>query len=115
MATGDNATILQTNKTNWEGRSGAPATRRPRDFMEGAAGTAQFSGNASTTVFNIPHTLVNDAGNGIVPTYFDVNGTDAVSIAAKTVTATTANIVVTFSAAPASGTNNINLRWVALR
>ena len=55
MATGDNATILQTNKTNWEGPSGAPATRRPRDFMEGAAGTAQFSGNASTTVFNIPH------------------------------------------------------------
>lgn len=115
MATGDNATLLQTNKTNWEGRSGAPASRRPRDYLEGTCGPAQFSGNASATAFSIPHGLVNDAGNGITPTFFDAVGIDAVSNAAKTITATTANIVVTFAAAPASGTNNINLRWVALR
>jgi hypothetical protein len=115
MATGDNATLLQTNKTNWEARAGAPANRRPRDYLEGTNGSAQFSGNASTTAFSIPHGLVNDAGNGITPTFFDVTGIDAVSNAAKTLTATTANIVVTFAAAPASGTNNINLKWVALR
>lgn len=111
----DNSTLLQTNKTNWEGRSGAPANRRPRDYLEGSVGSAQFSGNASTTAFSIPHGLTNDAGNGIVPTFFDVTGIDAVSNAAKTLTATTANIVVTFAAAPASGTNNINLKWVANR
>ena len=111
----DNSATLQTNKTNWEGRSGAPATRRPWSPLNGNDGLAVFSGNASTTVFNIPHGIVNAAGNGIVPGYFDVNGLDAVSIAAKTVTATTTNIVVTFSAAPASGSNNINLRWVAVR
>lgn len=113
--TGDNASTLATIKTNWEGRSGAPANRRPRDYKEGTNGVAQFSGNASTTAFNIPHGIVNDAGNGVIPTFFDVTGTDAVSNAAKTLTATTTNIVVTFGAAPASGTNNINLRWTAER
>ena len=67
----DNSATLQTNKTNWEGRSGAPATRRPWSPLNGNDGLAVFSGNASTTVFNIPHGIVNAAGNGIVPGYFD--------------------------------------------
>lgn len=111
----DNTTTLGNIKTAWEARSGAPATRRPWNVLNGNDGVAVFSGNASTTAFNIPHGIVNAAGNGVIPGYFDVNGLDAVSIAAKTVTATTTNIVVTFSAAPASGSNNINLRWVAVR
>lgn len=115
MATGDNATLLQTNKTNWEARAGAPANRRPRDYKEGTNGKIAFNGTGAQTAFNIPHGIVNDAGNGIIPTYYDANGIDAVSNAAKTVTATTTNIVVTYAAAPASGTNNVNLVWTAER
>jgi hypothetical protein len=113
MATGDNASTLQANKTAWEARAGAPSTRRPRPNV--VSGRLAFNGTGAQTVFNIPHGMVNDAGNGIQPTFADVNGLDTVSNAAKTWTTTTANIVVTFAAAPASGTNNVNLMWEAIK
>jgi hypothetical protein len=115
MATGDNASTLQTIGGNWDSRAGASPTRRPRDYFEGRSGKIAFNGTGAQTVFNIPHGIVNDAGNGIIPTYYDANGIDAVSNAAKLVTATTTNIVVTYTAAPASGTNNVNLVWIAAR
>lgn len=111
----DNSTTLQNGKTAWEGRAGAPANRRPRDYIEGSIGKIAFNGTGAQTAFNIPHGITNDAGNGVIPTYYDANGIDAVSNAAKTVTATTTNIVVTYAAAPASGTNNVNLVWIAAR
>jgi hypothetical protein len=111
----DNSAGLQTIHTNWDARSGAPATLRPRDYFEGKIGKIAFNGTGAQTAFNIPHGIVNDAGNGIIPTYYDAHGIDAVSNAASLVTATTTNIVVTFSAAPASGTNNVNLVWIAAR
>lgn len=115
MVAGDNAATLQTGKTNWEGRAGAPANRRPRAGMYGNSGRIAFNGTGAQTVFNIPHGIVNDAGNGVNPTFADVNGLDAVSNASKSWTTTTTNIVVTFAAAPASGTNNVNLMWEAVR
>lgn len=111
----DNSATLQTNRNNWDQRAGAPATRRPRQTLVGNTGKIAFNGTGAQTAFNIPHGIVNDAGNGVIPTYYDANGIDAVSNAAKTVTATTTNIVVTFAAAPASGTNNVNLVWEAVR
>lgn len=115
MVAGQNAATLQSIETGWEGRAGKPATVRPRDYKEGTNGKATFSGTGAQTAFNIPHGIVNDAGNGVIPTYYNVRGIDAVSNAAYLVTATTTNIVVTYSAAPASGTNNVNLVWTAER
>jgi len=110
----DNSAVLQTNHTNWDNRAGAPQNR-PYDYIEGRVGTTAFNGTGAQTVFNIPHGLVNAAGNGIKPTYYNAHGIDAVSNAANIVTATTTNIVVTYSVAPASGSNNVNLNWIAGR
>lgn len=115
---GGNRAGLVTIASDWE-TARAAATggsgRRPRKAKVGNNGKIAFNGTGAQTAFNIPHGIVNDAGNGVIPTYYDANGIDAVSIAAKTVTATTTNIVVTYAAAPASGTNNVNLVWTAER
>lgn len=118
MAAGDleiggNRGTLTTIASGWEGRATAPANRRPRQPIR--QGTRAFNGTGAQTVFNIPHGLTDDAGAGVIPTYADANGKDAVSNAAKTVTWDATNIIVTYTAAPASGTNNVNLGWVAVR
>ena len=70
-------------------------------------GRATFSGDGSTTAFNIPHGCF--ATPGMVQV--TPGSTDAMGIFKATVNAT--NVVVTFSSAPASGTNNVLLNWMA--
>ena len=66
-------------------------------------GKALANGNGSTTTFNIAH------GLGSTPSYAFV---DCSSHAiARTWTLTSTNIVVVFSSAPSSGTNNVIIYW----
>lgn len=111
---GTNHTVLEGIASGWKGRSGAP--QPPRDALDGTKGTVQFNGDASAVTFNIPHGLKNEAGNGVIPSAVVVTPRNAVSAAAHwTGTLTTANIPVTFTTAPASGTNNVTFNWVAYR
>jgi hypothetical protein len=120
MAVGDliiggNRSQLTAQAAAWDGRATAPPNRRPRNTMTGRQGRRAFNGTGAQTVFNIAHGVTDDAGAGVVPTFYDANGVDAVSNAAKTVTADATNIIVTYTVAPASGTNNVNLAWIATR
>ena len=103
----DNSTTLQNGKAAWEGRSGAPANRRPKDYLEGKLINVSADGNASATTFNVAHGLTNDAGNGVIPSSYSFEPTNQVSAATHWLTATTANVVLNFAAAPASGTGNV--------
>lgn len=112
---GANHTLLESNAAAWKGRSGAPTP--PTDALEGTRGSFQANGDGTTVAFNIPHGLKNAAGNGIAPSSVpDPAPRNAVSAAAHWVSSvTTANIVVTFTTAPASGTNNVSFYWVAYK
>ena len=66
-------------------------------------GKSTASGNASTTVFNIAH------GLGSLPTYTFIVCSSLTTTNTYTVDST--NIVVTFSSAPPSGTNNVIIYW----
>ena len=72
-------------------------------------GKASASGNASTTVFNIPHNL------GSNPTYaFITVGQSGSTVIAANITTDSTNIIVTFASAPSSGTNNVIIYWRAI-
>jgi hypothetical protein len=66
-------------------------------------GKSTASGNASTTVFNIAH------GVGANPTYAFVNCSSLVNTFTYVTNST--NIVVTFTTAPPTGTNNVIIYW----
>jgi parallel beta-helix repeat protein len=71
------------------------------------SGTATFSGNGSTTTFNIPHGLASTPKMAVVT---------AGSNGAKGdfyVTYDATNIIVTYATAPPTGTNNVVLNWYA--
>lgn len=71
-------------------------------------GKSVASGNNSTTVFNIAH------GLGSNPTYAFVSVAQAGSAATqpnRSYTTDATNIIVTFSPAPTSGTNNVVIYW----
>lgn len=71
-------------------------------------GKAVASGNNTTTIFNIPH------GLGSNPTYAFVSvgqAGGAVSQPNRSYTTDATNIVVTFSVAPTTGTNNVIIYW----
>lgn len=70
-------------------------------------GTFTGSGDGSTTVFNIAHGL---AGT---PVKWSVTPNTAGAAGAFYVTADATNLVVTYSAAPASGTSNVKHLWSA--
>jgi len=70
-------------------------------------GVATFSGDGSTTVFNIAHGL---AGT---PTKYGVSPLTPDADADRTVTVDATNIVVTFSVAPPTGTDNVKFGWWA--
>lgn len=65
------------------------------------------SGNASDTAFNIAH------GCYTTPTNFYAVPLTPAAMADATITATSTNIVVTFSAAPANASNNLKWSWYA--
>lgn len=70
------------------------------------AGKATASGNGSTTVFNVAHGLGSTPSNAMIVCSSHTN--------TFTFTTTTTNIVVTFSTAPPSGTNNVVFYWRAV-
>lgn len=72
-----------------------------------ARGTSTQSGTGAQTVFNIAH------GLAAAPTGYIVTAGSSTAASAFYVTADATNIVVTFSTAPASGTNNVILLWQA--
>lgn len=72
-----------------------------------SSGSATQSGNASTTVFNIPHGLTTTPSNVVI----EPNSVDALGDFTWTVNAT--NIVLTYQVAPPSGTNNLTWNWIA--
>lgn len=101
-----NTATLAAGATAWKGRAGAPTP--PTDALEGVKLAVAADGNASATAFTFAHGLKNAAGNGIAPSNVQVTARNAVSAAAHWVSSvTTANVVVTFGAAPASGTGNV--------
>lgn len=74
---------------------------------ENPTGEATFDGTGAQTEFNIPH------GLSTTPTSVQVTPGSAEAAALFYVSATSTNIVVTFTTAPASGTNNVILNWMA--
>ena len=74
---------------------------------ENPTGKATFSGTGAQVAFNIPHGLTG------TPTSARVTAGSAAASGAFYVTTTSTNIVVTYTAAPASGTNNVVLNWSA--
>jgi hypothetical protein len=71
------------------------------------SGTATFSGDGSTTTFNIPHGLAS------TPKSYHVEAGSADAKGDKYVTADATNLTVTFATAPPAGTNNVVLVWSA--
>jgi hypothetical protein len=70
-------------------------------------GTSTQSGNAVQTVFTIAH------GLGAAPSKFSVTPGSAAAALVFFATTDATNITVTYTAAPATGTNNVVLRWIA--
>jgi len=70
-------------------------------------GVATFSGDGTTTVFNIAHGL---AGT---PTKYGVSPLTPDADADRTITVDASNIVVSFSVAPPTGTDNVKFGWWA--
>jgi hypothetical protein len=73
-------------------------------------GSMTFTGNASTTAFNIAHLL------SATPTFYIVNGDTDDSAAPFSSSVDSSNIVVTYPFAPptpASGSDNLSFRWSA--
>jgi hypothetical protein len=71
------------------------------------SGTSTQSGNAVTTVFNIAH------GMGTTPTKMIVTPGTVAAAATYFVTATSTNIVITYSAAPPNAASNLIWYWWA--
>lgn len=72
-------------------------------------GSVTLSGDGILTSFTIPHNL------GITPSFYQVQeaSADAGTAGISYITANSTNITVNFKSAPASGTGNIVLTWIA--
>lgn len=70
-------------------------------------GTSTQNGTGAQTVFNIAH------GLAVAPTVYNVTPGHADAKGDFYVTADATNLIVTYGTAPASGTNNVVLRWRA--
>jgi len=81
----------------------------PSDILRYNSGTAIFSGDGSTTSFNIAH------GLATTPTKVRVSpaSPDAEGCYADPADADATNIVVKFKTAPPSGTDNVKISWEA--
>lgn len=101
MARGSGLQVLRTN-------SGATDLEWASLDSE-RIGKSTANGNASTTVFNIAH------GVGANPTYAIVSVAQSGSTNLDySYTTDATNIVVTFTSAPSSGTNNVVIYWIAV-
>lgn len=69
-------------------------------------GIATASGNGSTTVFNIAHNI------GSPPTVYTATCLSHTNV--FTTSADSTNVIVTFTTAPPSGTNNVKIYWRAI-
>jgi hypothetical protein len=96
LITHQNYSNLGTNTKAWDWKS----------LNSENTGKATASGNGSTTVFNIPHSM------GANPTVAMVQCSSHTT--AFTYTTDTTNIVVTFASAPPSGTGNVIFYWRAV-
>jgi hypothetical protein len=88
--------------------SGSPAPTVSLKFYKNS-GKFLANGNASTTAFSIPHSLVSSplaSSIRITPGHADSRGMFDVSADAT-------NITVTYPSAPPTGTNNVVLYWAA--
>lgn len=72
-----------------------------------ATGRGTFDGTGLQVAFVIPH------GLGVVPASVFVSAGSNAATGAHYATADATNITVTFTAAPASGTDNVVLNWTA--
>jgi len=71
------------------------------------SGTDTFSGDGTTTVFNIPHGLAS------TPNAYGVSPLAPDADAARTITVDATNIIITYSTAPPIGTDNLKFGWWA--
>jgi len=71
------------------------------------SGVETFSGDGTTTTFNIPHGLI------LAPTKYVVSPLTPDADAARTITADDTNIIVTYVTAPPAGTDNLKFGWYA--
>lgn len=108
IAVGGNRTDLVAGGAAWKGRSGAPTPDGSQDKVVGGTVTPQ-SGDATKTVFNIPH------GLGVAPRWADFQPSTNAANATRLVTVTATNIVVTYGAALAAAANNFAGLWVAVK
>ncbi len=100
---GANASLLQSIGTAWRGRSPAPVSSVGKKSFGFTA-----NGDATAVSFNIPHGMQTKDGTAVAPSGAVLEPRNAVSAAAHWISSiTTTNIVVTFTTAPASGTNNV--------
>ena len=81
--------------------------KRNKGYTTENSGTATFSGDGSTTTFQIPHGLVS------TPNYWSVTPASADACGDFYVTADGTNLTVTYTSAPPAGTDNIVLKWSA--
>lgn len=72
-----------------------------------AGGSLSFNGTGSQTVFNIPHTITG------IPSIFFALPKTADALGNYTVTADATNVIVTYTTAPPTGTNNVEFVWAA--
>jgi hypothetical protein len=109
LEVGQNRATLQSIKdTHNTAADTAVANRRRSGFRKG---TLSKNGDGTTTVFTQAHGLVDLNGTAKTPTGYNFDASNAVSAAAHFTTVTSTNIVVTYTAAPASGTGNVQGSW----
>ena len=89
-----NSATLAAVEAAFKARTGAPT-----------GGNASFNGTGAQTVFNIAHGITGTPNH-----FWAIPVTDAAH-AKRTVTVNGTNIVVTYTTAPPSGTNNVKFRW----
>jgi len=81
--------------------------KRNTNYVTENEGIATFSGDGSTTTFNIPHGLAD------TPSKYGVSPLTPDADASRTITADVTNITITFDTAPPSGTDNLKFGWWA--
>jgi hypothetical protein len=108
LNTGTNLTMTGCYPSWKIGGAGALTTKvRIYDIYSHTRGTSTQSGNASTKVFNIAHTLL------AAPTNVRITPATADALGTPVVTSDSTNIILTYPTAPPSGTNNLSWNWEA--